>query len=131
MSPVWRQPVRMRYWLGQSFLALPTPRRQCGRSLKSPESAVLAKVKFCGMTRAQDAALAAEIGASYVGVVFADGPRRVDPDSAARILDAAGGSIKRVGVFGTNDPDEIASTAETAKLDVVQLHRDPSVSDVK
>jgi len=95
------------------------------------ETPMLAKVKFCGMTRAQDAALAAEIGASYVGVVFADGPRRVDPDSAARILDAAGASIKRVGVFGTNDPDEIASTAETAKLDVVQLHRDPSVSDVK
>jgi phosphoribosylanthranilate isomerase len=92
---------------------------------------MLAKVKFCGMTRPRDAALAAEIGASYVGVVFADGPRRVDATAGARVLDAAGSSIKRVGVFGTNDPDEIASAAETAKLDIVQLHADPSVLDVK
>jgi phosphoribosylanthranilate isomerase len=83
------------------------------------------------MTRQQDAALAAEIGASYVGVVFADGPRRVDPETGGRILDAAGSSIKRVGVFGTNDPEAIGRSAETARLDVVQLHADPSASDVK
>jgi phosphoribosylanthranilate isomerase len=92
---------------------------------------VLAKVKFCGMTRPQDAALAAEIGASYVGVVFADGPRRVDHATGCRILDAAGIGVKRVGVFGTNDPEEIARAAGTARLDVVQLHADPSSSDVK
>jgi phosphoribosylanthranilate isomerase len=92
---------------------------------------VLAKVKFCGMTRPVDAALAAEIGANYVGVVFADGPRRVDATKARLILDAAGGSVKRAGVFGTNDPEEIASAAELARLDVVQLHADPSISDVK
>jgi phosphoribosylanthranilate isomerase len=91
---------------------------------------VLAKVKFCGMTRPQDAALAAEIGASYVGVVFTDGPRQVDPATGGRILDAAGSNIKRVGVFGTNDPDEIGSAAAAARLDVVQLHADPSAADV-
>jgi len=83
------------------------------------------------MTRPVDAALAAEIGANYVGVVFADGPRRVDATRARLILDAAGGSVKRAGVFGTNDPEEIASAAELARLDVVQLHADPSISDVK
>ena len=92
---------------------------------------MLAKVKFCGMTRPQDAALAAEIGASYVGVVFADGPRRVDPDKARRILDAAGTTVKRVGVFGTNDPEQINGVASLARLDVVQLHADPSISDVQ
>ena len=92
---------------------------------------MLAKVKFCGMTRPVDAALAAEIGANYVGVVFADGPRRVDATKARLILDAAGASVKRAGVFGTNDPDEIAPAAELARLDVVQLHADPSISDVK
>jgi phosphoribosylanthranilate isomerase len=82
------------------------------------------------MTRPVDAALAAEIGASYVGVVFADGPRRVNADSGREILDAAGDAIKRVGVFGTNDPAEVGKTAAIAHLDVVQLHADPSVSDV-
>jgi len=92
---------------------------------------VLAKVKFCGMTRAQDAAIGAEIGASYIGVVFADGPRRVTPAQARKIFEGAGKKVKHVGVFGTNDPDEIARTAEETQLDIVQLHNDPTSSDLK
>jgi phosphoribosylanthranilate isomerase len=92
---------------------------------------VLAKVKFCGMTRPQDAAIGAEIGASYIGVVFADGPRRVTPAQAKRIFEAAGKRVKHVGVFGTNDPDEIARTFEETHLDIVQLHNDPTTSDLK
>jgi phosphoribosylanthranilate isomerase len=92
---------------------------------------VLAKVKFCGMTRPEDAALAAEIGATYIGVVFADGPRRVSPAQGRKILDAAGAKVKRVGVFGTNEPDEIERASEEAHLDVVQLHADPTSSDVE
>ncbi|MDB4869478.1 MAG: N-(5-phosphoribosyl)anthranilate isomerase [Gemmatimonadales bacterium] len=83
------------------------------------------------MTRPQDAAIGAEIGASYIGVVFAAGPRRVTPVQAKKIFDAAGKAVKHVGVFGTNDPDEIARTAEETLLDVVQLHNDPTTSDVR
>ena len=92
---------------------------------------MLAKVKFCGMTRPQDAAIGAEIGASYIGVVFADGPRHVTPGQARKIFEAAGKTVKHVGVFGTNDPDEIARTAEETQLDIVQLHNDPMIFDVK
>ena len=94
---------------------------------------MLAKVKFCGMTRPQDAAIAAEIGASYIGVVFADGPRRITPKQASAILDAAAksSSVKRVGVFGTNDPGEIADVSEQVALDVVQLHADPTTAEVR
>jgi phosphoribosylanthranilate isomerase len=91
---------------------------------------VLAKVKFCGMTRPLDAALGAEIGASYIGVVFAEGPRRVTPEAGRTILDAAGNTVKRVGVFGTNAPEEIRRGADSARLDVVQLHADPTAADV-
>jgi phosphoribosylanthranilate isomerase len=92
---------------------------------------VLAKVKFCGMTRPRDAALAGEIGASYVGVVFAAGPRRVTPAQGRGILDAAGSTVKRVGVFGTNSPEEIEKASEEACLDVVQLHADPTTEDIR
>ncbi len=92
---------------------------------------MLAKVKFCGMTRPQDAALASEIGASYIGVVFADGPRRVSPSQGREILDAGGSKVRRVGVFGTNSPEEIARASEAACLDVVQLHADPTPSEVR
>ncbi|HEV7596097.1 MAG TPA: phosphoribosylanthranilate isomerase [Gemmatimonadaceae bacterium] len=83
------------------------------------------------MTRPQDAAIGAEIGASYIGVVFADGPRHVTPGQARKIFEAAGKRVKHVGVFGTNDPDEIARTAAETHLDIVQLHNDPMISDVK
>jgi phosphoribosylanthranilate isomerase len=92
---------------------------------------MLAKVKFCGMTRPQDAALAGEIGASYVGVVFADGPRRVTPTQGRAILDAVGSTVKRVGVFGTNSPEEIEKASDEARLDVVQLHADPTTADIR
>jgi phosphoribosylanthranilate isomerase len=82
------------------------------------------------MTRPEDAALGAEIGASYIGVVFADGPRRVSPSEGRKILDAAGPGVKRVGVFGANEPEAIQRAAEEAKLDVVQLHADPTSADV-
>lgn len=83
------------------------------------------------MTRPQDAALASEIGASYIGVVFADGPRQVSPSQGREILDAAGSKVRRVGVFGTNAADEIARASEAAGLDVVQLHADPTPAEVR
>ena len=92
---------------------------------------MLAKVKFCGMRRPQDAALAAEIGASYVGAIFADSPRRVSVDEARAVFDAAGSRVKRVGVFGTNDATEIARISDAVRLDVVQLHSDPTSSEVE
>ncbi|MDP9204269.1 MAG: phosphoribosylanthranilate isomerase [Gemmatimonadota bacterium] len=92
---------------------------------------MLAKVKFCGMTRPEDAALAGEIGATYVGVVFADGPRRVSPEAGRAILDAAGIGVKRVGVFGNNSSDEISRISEEARLDIVQLHADPTSADIR
>src|ERR1700731_3225568 len=97
----------MLFWLARSSRAraIQSQRYALSPALRGP--AVLAKVKFCGMTRPDDAALAAEVGASYIGVVFADGPRRVSPTQARTILDAAGGGVKRVGVFGINEPDEI------------------------
>ena len=89
-----------------------------------------AEVKFCGLTRAADARIAAMAGARYVGVVFAPGPRRLDPSAAAAVLDGAGGSLQRVGVFATVDPVEISGVVRAARLDIVQLHGDPSARDV-
>lgn len=91
---------------------------------------MLARIKFCGMTRGEDAAFAAELGAAYVGVIFAESPRRLAHAAAKKVLDAAGKGVKRVGVFGTNAPDEIAKTAKQVRLDVVQLHADPTGADV-
>ena len=81
------------------------------------------------MTRHADATFASEIGASYIGAVFAPGPRQVTVESARKIFDSMGGAL-RVGVFGTNDVREIARVADAVELDVVQLHADPTPDDV-
>ncbi|HJQ12320.1 MAG TPA: phosphoribosylanthranilate isomerase [Gemmatimonadaceae bacterium] len=92
---------------------------------------MLAKVKFCGMTRPQDAALAAEVGASYVGVIFADSKRKVSVAQAREILDSAGPGVRHVGVFDTNDADRIGEVADEVGLNIVQLHADPMSTDVE
>lgn len=80
-------------------------------------------VKFCGLTRPQDASFAAELGAVYAGVIFAGGPRRLTPERAAEVLEPLRGTpVRKVGVFGALEVTEIATIADAASVDVVQLH---------
>jgi len=83
------------------------------------------EVKVCGLTRPADARAAADLGARYIGVIFAGGPRTVDPERAREVLDGGGTNVTRVGVFGETDTATIAATVHEAKLDIVQLHADP------
>lgn len=92
---------------------------------------MLVEIKFCGLTRAEDASAAASFGATYVGAIFAGGPRHLDAGRAADVLSAAGDGVKRVGVFGTVPPAEVARTARAAGLHVVQLHGDPHADYVR
>jgi len=78
------------------------------------------EVKICGLTRAVDAELADAAGAAYLGVIFAGGPRQRLPVEARATL--AGRRARKVGVFATQSPTEIADVAGTVGLDVVQLH---------
>lgn len=91
----------------------------------------MASVKFCGMTRPEDAREAARIGAAYVGAIFAGGPRNITPERARDVFAGAAGGPAAVGVFGADDVDEIAATATTAGVEVIQLHGDPRAADVR
>jgi phosphoribosylanthranilate isomerase len=83
-------------------------------------------VKFCGLTRAEDAARGAALGARYLGVIFAGGPRLLSPERASALFASVPGTFGRVGVFGSQTPAEIARVAGEVQLDAVQLHGDPS-----
>ena len=86
-------------------------------------------VKFCGLTRPEDAAIAASLGAAYAGVIFAGGPRLLTPARAREVLAAASGA-RKVGVFGAQDAARIGEVAREVGLDVVQLHGDPDTNAV-
>lgn len=80
-----------------------------------------AKAKICGLTRPEDALAAATAGASYLGVVFAGGPRCVTVTAAAGIA-AAAGPIPVFGVFGDQSVEEILRISDQAGLRGAQLH---------
>jgi phosphoribosylanthranilate isomerase len=82
---------------------------------------VAARVKICGLTRAEDAAHAAAAGASFLGVVFAGGRRRVSFVRAAEIVAASRG-VPVLGVFGDQSVEEIMRGSREAGLAGAQLH---------
>lgn len=79
-------------------------------------------VKICGNTNLEDAQLAASLGADAVGFVFASSPRRVSADQVAQITPHLPPGVERIGVFQTQDLDQIISAIEEAGLTGVQLH---------
>ena len=97
----------------------------------SPVAGRTTAVKFCGLARVEDAAAGAALGASYLGAIFAGGPRLVTPAAARAMFDRAAGTFRRVGVFAALEPAAIAAIADEVALDVVQLHADPSPEAVE
>ena len=89
---------------------------------------MVAKIKFCGIMQPGDATVAAEAGATYLGVVFAGGPRAVTIAEAREVVGAAGG-VPVLGVFAAQLPDEILRIAEKAELSGAQLHGPYSRAD--
>lgn len=88
-------------------------------------------VKICGVRQLENALVASEAGADYIGMVFVPGRRRRIEPAAARVitdsLHALGsGAPRSVGLFGDQPLDEVLDTIATAGLDCVQLCGDES-----
>ncbi len=79
------------------------------------------EAKICGLTRPGDAAVAVEAGASYLGVVFASGPRTITVPMASEIVAAASGTPV-FGVFGPQSAEEILRCRDDGGLAGAQLH---------
>jgi phosphoribosylanthranilate isomerase len=81
-------------------------------------------VKICGMTRPEDARLAAALGADMLGFIFHPGsPRCVAPEFPASLdhaVDLRG--ARKVGVFVSQSVDEILALMQAGGLDLAQLH---------
>ena len=87
----------------------------------------MTEIKICGITRIEDAVCAAESGADAVGFIFHEAsPRYIRPERAKQIIAALGGRVATVGVFVNRRAEEVARTAETCGLDLIQLHGDES-----
>lgn len=89
----------------------------------------MTRVKICGVTEPGTAALAADLGASAIGLVFwPASPRFVDAARARAIVAALPPFVSAVGVF-VNQTDEARALAADLHLSAVQLHGDETGSE--
>ena len=78
-------------------------------------------VKICGLTNVDDARIAVDVGADFLGFLFSPvSPRYVGGAAATWICVIEG--AQKVGVFRDQDPGLIRRVREDAGLDLVQLH---------
>lgn len=82
-------------------------------------------IKICGVTRPEDAACAAKLGAGAIGINFWPGSKRfVDDSRAKEIVAAIPPDVLKVGVFVNAHPLVVTETVAELKLDRIQLHGD-------
>jgi phosphoribosylanthranilate isomerase len=82
------------------------------------------RVKICGITRAEDARLAVELGAAALGFNFyPPSPRYITAGSAAEIIRELPPLFTAVGIFADEtDAARVARGARQAGVTAVQLH---------
>jgi len=81
-------------------------------------------IKICGITRREDALLAAELGASYIGfVLWPQSPRAASLADVRAIVPALPPGVIPVGVFVDPTADDIMAAAE-AGIRVAQVSSD-------
>lgn len=91
-----------------------------------------AKVKICGITNIEDARVAIQAGADYLGFIFySQSPRYVKPEIAGGIVNLLKLEFMLqmpglVGVFVNESPEQIQKIVDEVGLDIAQLSGDES-----
>lgn len=90
----------------------------------------IVRSKICGITRVEDALVAAEAGADAIGLVFyPKSPRAVSIAQARAIISALPPFITTVGLFVNASRCELNETLDAVPLDMLQFHGDETPAD--
>jgi phosphoribosylanthranilate isomerase len=83
----------------------------------------MTRIKCCGITRREDAQLAARLGADAVGFVFArKSPRFIEPAAAAAIRADLPPFVDAVALVMDDDAEWIAEVIASVRPDLLQFH---------
>nr|WP_298117662.1 phosphoribosylanthranilate isomerase [uncultured Pseudomonas sp.] len=86
--------------------------------------------KICGITRVEDALVAAEAGADAIGLVFyPKSPRAVSVQQARTIIAALPPFVTTVGLFVNASRCELGEILDAVPLDMLQFHGDERPAD--
>ena len=85
------------------------------------------RVKFCGMTRAEDADAAVRLGVDAIGLILVPGsPRFIDVAQAAMIRRRLPPFVQAVALFRNAAADLVRHALDELKPDLVQFHGEES-----
>eukprot|EP00195_Chlamydomonas_chlamydogama_P017078 CAMPEP_0202896520 /NCGR_PEP_ID=MMETSP1392-20130828/5513_1 /ASSEMBLY_ACC=CAM_ASM_000868 /TAXON_ID=225041 /ORGANISM="Chlamydomonas chlamydogama, Strain SAG 11-48b" /LENGTH=250 /DNA_ID=CAMNT_0049581911 /DNA_START=25 /DNA_END=777 /DNA_ORIENTATION=- len=110
----------------------PRSRKQCSLARVCAAKQAAPLVKICGVTSPEDAHLAAEMGADFIGMImWPKAKRGVSDEVATKIASAAKAlSAQPVGVFVDEDAETIARRCRTCGISIAQLHGDGARSSL-
>jgi len=81
------------------------------------------RIKICGITRVEDALIAADAGADAVGLVFYDeSPRCVSVSQAQEIVSALPPFVSVVALFVNPAADDVIEVLAQLPIDMLQFH---------
>ena len=81
------------------------------------------RIKFCGMTRAEDVRLAGELGVDAVGLVFAAGSRRcLDLARLPALCQALAPMVSSVALFRNNPQSQVEEVVQQLRPTLLQFH---------
>lgn len=81
------------------------------------------RIKFCGITRLEDARTAAELGVDAIGFVFVPQSKRyVRPEIAAAIRRGLPPLVSVVALFQNSDAATVRAVIEQVRPDLLQFH---------
>ncbi|QBQ55472.1 phosphoribosylanthranilate isomerase [Nitrosococcus wardiae] len=85
------------------------------------------RVKFCGITRREDAIHATRLGADAIGLVFyPHSPRAVSPQQACQIVRELPPFVTVVGLFVNAAADYLHQVLARVPIDILQFHGEES-----
>lgn len=94
-----------------------------------PKMPATTKVKICGITSAEDAAVAVEAGADALGFVFyRKSPRYIEPLLAKQIIMSLPPLVTPVGVFVNEEQQMVRNLMDDCGLALAQLHGNESAA---
>lgn len=88
------------------------------------------RTKICGITRVEDALIAAQAGVDAIGLVFyGKSPRAVSIAQAQEIVAALPPFVTSVGLFVNAAQSEVNAVLDALPLDTLQFHGDESPAE--
>lgn len=88
------------------------------------------RVKICGITRLEDAMVAAEAGVDSIGLVFYHkSPRNLSPEAAAGIARALPPFVTVTALFLNPGTELVRSVLDSVPVDLLQFHGTESESE--